>query len=206
MQGELIVPLVWGVLIGLVSVIAFGVPASAVFGNAGDSVVGWIMLVLILVCGAIGGCVALVPRHTKRLASDLEPDNLVGRAPFGSPIRRERVHDPQTASVDLVLCRRALHGTTTSLVFYFDSHPVGIRMDGQANHASGMDGGVGHELADQQLRQLDDGSLHTVVGENVACEGASLANARGLAEKLDCPGHRLPTYPEHSSRTPVMSR
>ena len=60
MQGELIVPLVWGVLIGLVSVIAFGVPASAVFGNAGDSVVGWIMLVPILVCGAIGGCVALV--------------------------------------------------------------------------------------------------------------------------------------------------
>jgi hypothetical protein len=41
-------------------VIAFGVPASAVFGNAGDSVVGWIMLVPILVCGAIGGCVALV--------------------------------------------------------------------------------------------------------------------------------------------------
>jgi hypothetical protein len=61
MQGELIVPLVWGVLIGLVTgVIAFGVPASAVFGNAGDSVVGWIMLVPILVCGAVGGCVALV--------------------------------------------------------------------------------------------------------------------------------------------------
>jgi hypothetical protein len=60
-QGALIVPLVWGVLIGLVSgVIAFGVPASAVFGNAGDSVVGWIVLVPILVCGAIGGCVALV--------------------------------------------------------------------------------------------------------------------------------------------------
>jgi hypothetical protein len=61
MQGALIVPLVWGVLIGLVpGVIAFGVPASAVFGNAGDSVVGWIVLVPILVCGAIGGCVALV--------------------------------------------------------------------------------------------------------------------------------------------------
>jgi hypothetical protein len=61
MQGALIVPLVWGVLIGLVpGVIASGVPASAVFGNAGDSVVGWIMLVPILVCGAIGGCVALV--------------------------------------------------------------------------------------------------------------------------------------------------
>jgi hypothetical protein len=61
MQGALIVPLVWGVLIGLVPVvIAFGVPASAVFGNAGDSVVGWIVLVPILVCGAIGGCVALV--------------------------------------------------------------------------------------------------------------------------------------------------
>jgi hypothetical protein len=58
MQGELIVPLVWGVLLGLVTgVIAFGVPASAVFG---ESVVGWIMLVPILVCGAIGGCVALV--------------------------------------------------------------------------------------------------------------------------------------------------
>jgi hypothetical protein len=61
MPGERVVPLVWGVLIGLVTgVIAFGVPVSAVFGNAGDSVVGWIMLVPILVCGAIGGCVALV--------------------------------------------------------------------------------------------------------------------------------------------------
>jgi hypothetical protein len=49
------------VCIGLVAgVIAFGVPMSAVFGNAGDSVVGWVMLVPILVCGAVGGYVALV--------------------------------------------------------------------------------------------------------------------------------------------------
>jgi hypothetical protein len=49
------------VLIGLVTgVIGVGVPVSAGFGNAGDSVVGWIMLVPILVCGAIIGCVALV--------------------------------------------------------------------------------------------------------------------------------------------------
>jgi hypothetical protein len=50
-----------GVLIGLVAgVIAFGVPASAVFGNAGDRVVGWVMLGPILVCGAVGGYAALV--------------------------------------------------------------------------------------------------------------------------------------------------
>jgi hypothetical protein len=50
-----------GVLIGLVAgVIAFGVPASAAFGNAGDRVVGWVMLVPILVCGVVGGYVALV--------------------------------------------------------------------------------------------------------------------------------------------------
>jgi hypothetical protein len=49
------------VLIGLAAgVIAFGVPASAVFGNAGDRVVGWVLLVPILVCGAVGGYVALV--------------------------------------------------------------------------------------------------------------------------------------------------
>ena len=83
---------------------------------------------------------------------------------------------------------------------------MGIRMDAEANHASGMDDGVGHELADQQLRQLDDRPLHTVVGQNVACEDASLANARGRAEELDCPGHRLPAYPEHRSLTPVVSR
>ena len=50
-----------GVLIGLVAgVIAFGVPMSAAFGNAGDRVVGWVMLVSILVCGVVGGYVALV--------------------------------------------------------------------------------------------------------------------------------------------------
>ena len=48
-------------LIGLVAgVIAFGVPMSAAFGNAGDRVVGWVMLVPILVCGAICGYVALL--------------------------------------------------------------------------------------------------------------------------------------------------
>jgi hypothetical protein len=33
---------------------------SAAFGNAGDRVVGWVMLVPILVCGVVGGYVALV--------------------------------------------------------------------------------------------------------------------------------------------------
>ena len=61
MRGELIVPLALGVLIGLVAgVIGFGVPAAAVFGEAGDSVVGWVTLVPILVCGAICGYVALL--------------------------------------------------------------------------------------------------------------------------------------------------
>ena len=61
MRGELIVPLALGVLIGLVAgVIGFGVPAAAVFGKAGDSVVGWVTLVPILVCGAICGYVALL--------------------------------------------------------------------------------------------------------------------------------------------------
>ncbi len=49
-----------GVLIGLAAVIAFGVPMSAAFGNAGDRVVGWVMLGPILVCGVVGGYVALV--------------------------------------------------------------------------------------------------------------------------------------------------
>ena len=61
MRGELIVPLASGVLIGLVAgVIGFGVPASAVFGNVGDSVVGWVTVVPILACGAVCGYVALV--------------------------------------------------------------------------------------------------------------------------------------------------
>jgi hypothetical protein len=61
MRGELIVPLALGVLIGLVAgVIGFGVPAAAVFGTAGDRVVGWVTLVPILVCGAICGYVALL--------------------------------------------------------------------------------------------------------------------------------------------------
>jgi hypothetical protein len=33
---------------------------SAAFGNAGDRVVGWVMLVPILVCGVVGGYAALV--------------------------------------------------------------------------------------------------------------------------------------------------
>jgi hypothetical protein len=61
MRGELIVPLTLGVLIGLVAgVIGFGVPAAAVFGTAGDRVVGWVTLVPILVCGAICGYAALL--------------------------------------------------------------------------------------------------------------------------------------------------
>ena len=61
MRGELILPLALGVLIGLVAgVIGFGVPASAVFGKAGDRLVGWVTLVPILVCGAICGYVALL--------------------------------------------------------------------------------------------------------------------------------------------------
>ena len=61
MRGELIVPLALGVLIGLVAgVIGFGVPAAAVFGKAGDRMVGWVTLVPILVCGAICGYVALL--------------------------------------------------------------------------------------------------------------------------------------------------
>ena len=61
MRSELIVPLALGVLIGLVAgVIGFGVPAAAVFGTAGDRVVGWVTLVPILVCGAICGYVALL--------------------------------------------------------------------------------------------------------------------------------------------------
>jgi len=61
MRGERIVPLALGVLIGLVAgVIGFGVLAAAVFGTAGDRVVGWVTLVPILVCGAICGYVALL--------------------------------------------------------------------------------------------------------------------------------------------------
>jgi hypothetical protein len=60
-------------------------------------------------------------------------------------------------------------------------------MDGQANRAWGMDDGVGHQLADQQDRQLDDRRLHRVVGQNVACEDTSFTNARGPTPELDRP-------------------
>jgi hypothetical protein len=61
MRGELVAPLALGVLLGLVAgVIGFGVPAAAVFGKAGDRVVGWVTLVPILVCGAICGYAALL--------------------------------------------------------------------------------------------------------------------------------------------------
>jgi hypothetical protein len=61
LRGELIVPLALGVLFGLVAgAVGFGVPASAVFGKDGDSVVGWVTVVPILVCGAVCGYVALI--------------------------------------------------------------------------------------------------------------------------------------------------
>lgn len=61
LRGELIVPLALGVLIGLVAgLIGFGVPAAAVFGTAGDRVVGWVTLAPILACGAVCGYVALI--------------------------------------------------------------------------------------------------------------------------------------------------
>jgi hypothetical protein len=61
MRGELIAPLALGVLVGLVAgVIGFGVAAAAVFGKAGDRVVGWVTLAPILVCGASCGYAALL--------------------------------------------------------------------------------------------------------------------------------------------------
>jgi hypothetical protein len=61
LRGELIVPLALGVLFGLVAgAVGFGVPASAVFGKDGDSVVGWVTVVPILMCGAACGYVALI--------------------------------------------------------------------------------------------------------------------------------------------------
>jgi hypothetical protein len=125
------------------------------------------------------------------LARDLAPDDLVGCAPFSAPIGRKFVNYPQAPSAVLVLCRRAQHGATTSLVFHLDAHPVGIRMDGHANRPWGMDNGIGHELADQQQRHLDDRRLHPVVGQNVAYEDASFTNAGGPAQELDRTGHRF---------------
>jgi hypothetical protein len=124
------------------------------------------------------------------LSSDLEPDDLVVGARFGAPIGREFVNHFQAASLGLVLSRWAQYGPTASLVFNLDAHPMRIRMDGHADAPSGMDDGVGHELADQQHRHLGDRRLDPAVGQNVAGEDASFMNAGGPAHELDRPGHR----------------
>jgi hypothetical protein len=55
LRGELIV-----LFVLVAGAVGFGVPASAVFGKDGDSVVGWITVVPILVCGAVCRYVALI--------------------------------------------------------------------------------------------------------------------------------------------------
>jgi len=128
------------------------------------------------------------------LASDLEPDDVVVGAPVGSPIGRKFVHDHQTASLGLVLGRRAQHGAPPSLILHLDSYPVGIRMDGQANRAWGIGDGVGHELADQQDRQLDDRRLTPLSAR------ASPVKTRALRTLADLP--RSSTALAIASRVP----
>ena len=65
----------------------------------------------------------------------------------------------------------------------------------QANRASGMDDGAGHELADQKDRQLDDRRLHPVVGRTSPATTRALRTLAGLprsstARAIDSPVRR----------------
>jgi hypothetical protein len=139
-------------------------------------------------------------RAPTSLARDLTPDDLVGCAPFGAPIGRKFVNHPQAASAVLVLCRRAQHGATTSLVFHLDAYPVGIRIDGHAIVPRAWTTAlVTSSLPNSSATSMIDAST-PVVGQDVACEDASFTNAGGPAQELDHPDHRFP-HPEHGSVT-----
>lgn len=130
--------------------------------------------------------------------SDLEPHRLAPVCWVDAPPSGECIHNRQAPSPFRRRARVSKHGKRITLIGYGDTQAVGAGLHGQGDRAHAVDNGIGHQLADQQSRQLG----HIVVQPNhrLPYREASVPNrCRGARERKDEVGHLYIPTREHRS-------